>query len=278
MAEKTIHLVAQDGFKIAGSVWPATKSKCLLLWLHGYAEHRRRYGHFGNWMADQGVTVAAIDVRGHGESDGKRGHVGRFEEYFYDLNVLIHWSRENFPKTTCLLGSHSHGGLILARYLEEGSFPRKIEAAIFSAPFVGIGMPVPDWKMTMANSVSSFVPKLSVPTGLPPELVSHDERIVSSYRNDPLVFKKATTRWFTEAVKHQEIAIAKAGQIKLPTLVMQGLDDKIASVDASRRFFAGLGGKNKKWIEYPGFYHEIMNEIEKERVYKDMFAWIKKQI
>ncbi len=278
MTEQTFTLTASDGVGLVGSVWKAKRPKALLLWIHGFAEHRRRYDHFGRWMSDQGVTVAAIDQRGHGESQGKRGHVNRFEDYFRDLSALQHWANENHPKLKTVMGSHSHGALVSARFLEEGALPRRPVAVVMTGPFMHVGTPVPAWKDSMGALAAKVLPSLSVPTGIPPSRLNHDARNCAAYASDRLVFKSATARWYVEMLKHQALAISQAGKITLPILVMQGMEDIIVSPQASRRFFDALGtpAKHRKWIGYEGLYHEILNEPVKEDLYKEILKWIKK--
>ncbi|MBI3396228.1 MAG: alpha/beta hydrolase, partial [Spirochaetia bacterium] len=127
-----------------------------------------------------------------------------------------------------------------------------------------------------ANIASRVFPVLAVPAGLDPHHLSHDERIVLGYKNDPKVFKSATARWFTETMREQELALSRAQFIKIPTILLQGTADTITSIDASRFFFSELASKKKTWIAYNGMYHEILNEIDREKVYRDILHWIKK--
>ena len=65
MQERTFHLTAQDGLGLTGSVWEVKKPRALLLWLHGFAEHRRRYLHFARWLSEKKIALAAVNLRGH---------------------------------------------------------------------------------------------------------------------------------------------------------------------------------------------------------------------
>ncbi|MBI3396677.1 MAG: alpha/beta fold hydrolase, partial [Spirochaetia bacterium] len=140
MADRTLYLTAQDGMNLVGTILEARRPRAVLVWLHGFAEHRRRYQHFGRWLVKQRITVAAIDLRGHGESGGRRGYVSRFDEYFYDVAALLHQVRKDYPSLKVFLGSHSNGCLIAARYLEEGRSPYPLSGLIMTSPFLGLGM------------------------------------------------------------------------------------------------------------------------------------------
>jgi alpha-beta hydrolase superfamily lysophospholipase len=279
MTEERFHLIAQDGVHLQGALWAPAKPTAAMLWLHGFAEHRLRYRHFGGWMAERGVATAAIDFRGHGESGGKRGFIRSFVEYLYDARVLAAWVIKNFPDMPIVLGAHSNGGLIAARFLqEEKELAANFACAVFTSPFFDVALPVPPWKVKLANALGKILPGLSVPAGISAELVSHDPAIVTEYRTDPLVFKTATARWYTETVQNQRIALERAPEVTLPLLVMQGLADGIVNPKASRQFFDSASSKDKHWIEYEGLYHEILNETSREKVYADLYNWLKKRI
>lgn len=276
MAETTFHVNAQDGTKLAGSVWEGRRSKRMLVWFHGFAEHRKRYAHFASWLNENKIAVAAIDLRGHGDSQGKRGHVQEFSDYYFDCSALLHFVKQNFPRLPVSIGSHSHGGLVVARYLEAHKPPLPLHCAVFSAPFLGLPPGFPAWKKRIGEAVSGLLPGLSVPTGINPAYLSHDDKICRIYGSDPQIFTSATTRWFTEATVAQARAVSRAPMIRLPALVMQGTGDRIVSQEASRRFYEDLGSEKKQWISYPGLYHEILNEVDRLKVYEDVRRFLKK--
>lgn len=277
MAATEFTLITADGFELKGTNWQSKKNNSLLLWLHGFAEHRKRYDHFANWLNKKGINVAAIDMRGHGESKGKRGHILSFDDYLLDVQALLEWAQtEQKTSKSFLLGAHSNGSLIAARYLESRTSPIKLNAVVMTGPFFGIGVPVPGWKDTLAAKISHILPGLAVPTGIDSALLTHDTGICEAYASDPLVFNKATTRWYVETIKNQQLAIARSSEIKLPIQVQQGLGDKIVNPQSSRAFYDNIGTNKKKWIGYPELYHEILNELDREKVYRDLYAWLKK--
>ncbi len=276
--EEEFHLIAADGCQLEGTAWPANKARAVLPWLHGFAEHRKRYHHFASWMASRGIAVAAIDFRGHGASQGKRGHVKRFENYLLDVRVFLNWVVKNFPDVPIILGAHSNGGLIAARFLQEEGANFNLKAAVMTGPFFDVPEPIPGAMMTLARFFSRVLPSLSAPTNIPPEAVSHNEEIIRAYGSDPLVFKTASFRWLTETLANQKIALDRASEVRLPLLVMQGMADTIVNANAARRFFENASSEDKEWAPYDGLRHEILNENEREDVYRAMLNWIEKRI
>ncbi|MCS7204297.1 MAG: lysophospholipase [Leptospiraceae bacterium] len=269
-----VEFLSKDRTKLIASLWDANSHQWLL-WIHGFAEHRLRYENFANFLYEHQISFFIFDLRGHGDSEGKRGLILDFQEYLNDVEAAIQFLSTKTKKIH--IGGHSMGGLILGRYLETRNPPIEIKSAILTCPFIGLGMPVPGWKRFLGNLLSKPLPGLLLPSGLDPEKLSHDKHVVESYKNDPKVFKHATARWFAECLKHQELVVKEASNIRIPTLVLQGLSDEIVDPQAAKTFYENLTTE-KRWIGYERLYHEILNEIQEERqkVYQDILKWIKK--
>jgi alpha-beta hydrolase superfamily lysophospholipase len=113
-----------------------------------------------------------------------------------------------------------------------------------------------------------------MPTGLSGKDVTHDGERARAYDEDPLVFKTATVRWFSETQAAQGRAIAAAPSLAMPLLVVAGLSDPVSSVARERAFFDAAGSADKTWDGREGLLHEPLSEIE-WRPIADRFAeWI----
>lgn len=274
---KHIEFVSKDNkTKLVATLWEVASSKSFVFWIHGFAEHRLRYNDFANFLNQNQISFFCFDLRGHGDSSGKRGLILRFEDYLDDVDSAI-LQLKNFTNTMFLCG-HSMGGLILARYLETRKSAINIKASIFTCPFLGLGMPVPTWKRKLAEFLAKPLPGLSLPSGLDAKDLSHDESIVNAYVNDPKVFTHATARWFVECLKHQTLALEEVESIDVPVQIMQGLSDKIVNPKTTQEFYEKLKISDKNFIGYDGLYHEILNEAPsfREKVYQDVLKWFKK--
>ena len=58
---------------------PPQEAKAILLIDHGIGEHSGRYAHVADYFTKRDLTVWACDYRGHGKSDGKRGHIDKIK-------------------------------------------------------------------------------------------------------------------------------------------------------------------------------------------------------
>ncbi len=239
---------------------------CVLL-THGYAEHSGRYAHVVDaWLA-RGLAVATWDLRGHGTSDGPRGHVQRFSEYLRDAIELIDtldadpaWTRCGTP----MLFGHSLGGLITFHLA--ASHPKRFRGVALTSPFFGLALEVPVAKRIAGQLFSKVLPKLALSTGLKGEDVTRDKAIAAAYDKDPLHFPKATARWFTEVQSAQADAKIVARDFRLPIYCLQGGDDKVVSKDASRQVIESVASADKTYVIVEGGYHEVLNDPGKEKL------------
>jgi alpha-beta hydrolase superfamily lysophospholipase len=270
--------IAASAGQLYWRAWkPSGPARALLVLAHGYAEHIGRYEHVAGFFQGRGFIFYAFDQAGHGKSDGRRGHVNAFGDYISDLKRFVAFAQEREPRLPTFLLGHSQGGLVSLAY--GVGQPTELRGIVVSGPALRLAMPVPAWKLNLGKALSGVVPTLAMPNGIPSDFLTHDPLISGAYaRQDPLVFKVATARWATEFFRAQTETLAAAPRLTLPCLLLHGGDDRIASPEGTRQFFAAAGASDKTLKIYDGFYHEIFNEIGKEQVLADVAQWLEKHL
>jgi len=251
------------------------KSAVFLVIIHGLGEHSGRYSNFFNRFSNK-FNVFAIDLRGHGRSGGKRGHILSFSEYLNDIKYFIEYIRNISNNKKIYLLGHSMGGLISIRYAE--CYPEDIKGIIISSPLLKMRVHVPVFKKIVGRAVSRFIPGISMSNGLDPAFLSHDKSVVEAYKTDPLVHTLVSARWFTEVKRAMEQSFQDANKISMPSLLLHAGDDQLTDPDGSRDLFPLISSKNKELKVYEGLYHEIFNEIEKEKVFADVENWLMREV
>jgi len=249
---------------------PKEPAKVSVLLTFGYFENMGRYREvIERWNA-RGLLVAAYDTRGHGQSEGARGHILKFEEYVDDLFELMgELERDDGfrrPGPPVLFG-HSLGGLISIHAALRA--PDRIAGLALSSPYLGLSLPVPALKLLAGRALSRFVPAVSLDAGVKGSDCTRSTEISAAYDRDPMNFKKANVRWFTETVRAQELAIADAPKLNVPLFCLQAGDDKVALPSATERFMERVSSVDRQYLRLPGLYHEILNE-------PDRVTWIDK--
>lgn len=251
----------------------ASEPNAVVLIIHGMGEHGGRYLPLAEYLSGIGIESLLMDLRGFGQSGGKKACVNRFLDYHRDLealHLLISKTRKNSP--IFILG-HSFGGLIASSYAAFFT-SAPLRGLILSSPLFGIAIPVPSWKSRFGLMMSYCFPDYAQTTKVNPKFLTHDEGITKKYEQDPYIFHKISARLYREMIKtiNQKDAISKT--LSLPTLLLQAGEDYIVSKGESLKFFDHLAAQDKELQVYEGFYHEILNEVKRAQVYSRIGNWV----
>ena len=212
------------------------------------------------------------DHRGHGRSDGSRGHVDAFSQLLDDLESFLGQVRAENPDLPLVLMGHSLGGLLVTALLVE----RKPDllGAVVSAPPLELGPGVSRLRLRLASTLRRFAPRLRMRAGIHSNDLSRDPEVVRGYDDDPLVFRHATASFGAEALD----AVVRTGDaamhVQSPLLLLHGEADRVCPPRGTRSFHGQLRGSGHGLRVYPMLRHEILNEPEQEQVFEDVLAWV----
>ncbi len=261
---------ADNGTKLAHYFWPLEVAKAEVLLVHGLGEHLGRYEHVAAALNQAGFQVSGVDFCGHGHSEGKRGHVNRWQDYVDNLATAADAIDGPF-----LLVAHSMGTLISLEFLR--STIHQATAVALSAPLLGVAVEAPAWKTAAAGLMSRLLPSLSLSNEIDANEVCADPGVVKKYLDDPLTFHTITPRWFTEMTAALERANAHAAKFDLPLWISYGEEDKIVNCAAVDAFVECYGG-DASFCSWPGARHEIFNEAIQQDVLDNLIAWLNQRV
>lgn len=251
---------------------PAQTPQAVILIVHGAAEHSGRYQHVAQRFTDSGYAVAAIDQIGHGQSDGEHAHVNRFADHIETLDIFQQQVSADFSGLPKILLGHSMGGLIASCYLLQNQ--AAFAGCILSGPAVKTALEPPLMQWLLIRLLSALVPKMGV-LALDAGGVSRVPEEVERYVNDPLNYAgKLSARAVAEMFASMQQIQSHASDITLPLLLLHGGADKLTSPAGSQFLYDHVGSSDKNLHIYPGVYHEMFNEPEKEQVFDDIEAWL----
>ena len=255
---------------------PDTALRGVILLVHGAGEHGDRYDYFARRCCDTGLAVAALDHAGHGKSDGVYGHFERFEDHLDNLDTFRQRVSQDFPGQPLVLVGHSMGGLISACYLLEHQ--AHFVACVLSGPAVKTELEPGLVQTTLIRILSALAPRMGV-LQLDAGGVSRDPAVVDAYREDPLVnHGKMSARFVSELFNAMGRIQAQAQAIELPLLIMHGDSDTMTAPSGSQFLYDRVGSGDKVLKRYPGLYHEIFNEPERDSVIDDLLGWLDTRI
>ena len=260
-----------NGHKIFSRIWDPSPARAWLMLVHGFGEHSGRYERFAQAIASHGVAVASSDLWGHGRSGGQRGDIEQFEEYLRDLQALIHRCLAASESASYAVFGHSFGGLLAARWAQRR--PAGLQSVILQSPLFEVGFPLPRWKEAMVNQGARWCPRLSLGLGLDPAWLSHDPQIARDYQRDPLVHHRVTLRAAAALQTSMRQALDDARQIRPPTLLLYGAEDRVVSIAACQRFYERLTC-DKRVVGFPACYHELHHEAAQPAVVEEVVHWI----
>lgn len=251
---------------------PAAAARAVAVMVHGYAEHTGRYREVGHVLVDAGLAVIGFDLRGHGRSSGRRGHIGSFTEYQDDLDAVLALARQLHPGLPIVLVAHSNGALITLRALTDERRRPDVAGAVISSPFLGLKLAVPKARIWVARLASKLVPTFSQKNGIKVEDITSDKAMQQARLADTLCHEVASARWFTEAIDAQAHVRARATSITVPTIWLIGGADPIADAKLSDSIARTVPAAEVHLLD--GFLHEVFNESDRGRPFELMTAAI----
>jgi alpha-beta hydrolase superfamily lysophospholipase len=265
---------AYDGINLYAQSWmPENPARVIINYVHGFKDHSDRFKKWAIRFADSGIGVTAIDLRGHGRSEGRRGYAPNFQSYLKDVNVLRRNSEDLFGGPPQLLYGHSLGGNIVTNYLIHGNLRPK--AGIITSPWFTLALK-PSWfKIIMAQTARYLLPRLLVQSDIDVQYLSHNNQVVEDYKLDPLVHNLIRPKLFIEIEQWGLKASTSIYKINVPLLVMHGTDDHITSYRQTKNFVLNAGSLTT-FKEWPLAYHELHNELEEEKIFNYVSDWINK--
>lgn len=272
MSTSDWQLKTEDGLSLHAVEWkPDGEMRGAICLFHGLGEHSGRYAHVAEFMNRHGYSVLSIDLRGHGKSEGQRGHSPGIDGMLNDIDLLINHAKQKYPDLSLFLYGHSLGGNLVLNYSLKRS--SQVSGVIITSPFLRPAFDPATWKIALGKVLYSLWPTFSMWNELDTNALSKDQAVVDAYKQDPLVHDRITSRMGIDMLNTGEWALENAASFALSLLLMHGSGDQVCSPAASREF--ALKAEKvctfKMWDELA---HEIHNEPEKEEVLQYMLDWI----
>ena len=292
--------------KIHACRWvPEGQPRAVVQIIHGIAEFVERYDDFANFLNDQGVLVVAEDHMGHGQSINGDGIQGYFHGGWFtaieDSVQLMADTKAEFPDLPYILFGHSMGSFmartILCKYPDCGLTAAVIcgtgwqPAAAMPAMvkmLEGISKLSDETKpseMLQKLVFGSYNKRVEHPR-TPYDWLTRDDKIVDAYIAHPLCGFTPTAglmREMTRGIHYiQQKKNLEAMNKQLPVFFIAGGDDPVGpygkGVHTCAEAFRKVGMEDVSVRIYPLCRHEILNEINREQVYQDVWKWIEKYL
>ena len=263
------------GLKIATRSWqPKGNPRAVMILIHGFNAHSGYMVWAGEQFASNGFAVYAHDLRGRGKSEGERFYVENFSDHLGDVDKLVNIARSENPRLPVYVLGHSAGGVIATSYV----FEHQDEIAGLICESFAYDVGLPGVASLLLKGISHITPHLHVYT-LKNEVFSRDPEVVAAMKNDPLIANESQpAETAAEFLKAADRLTENFTKFTVPVLIIHGTADKATQPAGSQYFYDHAASIDKTLKLYEGHYHDLLNDVDKEKVMADILNWLKARI
>lgn len=271
-------LTTSDGIKLRGIRIKPEQSDCSLIVVHGVGEHFNRYLEFAKKISSSDCTCYLYDQRGHGQSDGKRGHISKFEDYTNDLKLIYDLVSSESQNHPVFVYGHSMGSIVATVFTL--NLQEKIKGLILTGfPFKPY-VPISGLTLKLIKLIGKAIPQVSIPTMINVKQLSHDEVMWKTYEQDQMINKTVTLNWAAEFYSTLDWLKQNLFKLELPLLMMHGSEDEIARLNGAEQAVKIIRSKEKTFRVFKGQRHELLNELSPtpDQVTEQMQDWMRQRL
>ncbi len=251
---------------------PEAEPRGVIVLVHGLGEHCLRYQHVAEKFVAAGYALLGFDHRGHGRSDGVRGHIASYDLVMGDIQHFLDEAAARFPGKPRFIYGHSMGGNFTLYFLLNKK--PNLAGAIVTSPGLAVAKPVSPVTLLLGKIMYKLNPSMKLSNGLDRSGLSRDPNVEKVYSADPLVHGFISARLALDMLNNGQWIIAHANELALPLLLMQGSADRLVNPPSTAQFAASVKRPDFTFKMWDGFYHELHNEPEKDQVIQMMVDFL----
>ena len=249
---------------------PEGPPRAVVVICHGVNSHGGQHGWTAERLVDHGYAAYALDLRGRGRSDGERFYVEKIADYVDDLAGTIAIAKSRHPDLKVFLLGHSAGGVTSATYVLDN----QAELAGFICESFAFQVPAPGFALAAIKGLSHIAPHLGV-LKLKNEDFSRDPEWVAKLNADPYIKDEVQPAATVAALVRADERLREGfPSITIPLLILHGTEDHATVCHGSEFFHETAGSADKTLKIYQGHYHDLLADLGKESVMRDVLDWI----
>mgnify|MGYP001814819393 CR=1 FL=1 len=286
------HYVSYDSDKFGYRKWVSEdvganlSPTTVIIGVHGISGYSGDYENLGKHLLKYRPDVAlyAPETRGQGMDFNKAriGDIRHAKTWYKDLYTFTRLIRKLHPRSKIVWFGESMGSLIVMHaYSSTPPGERKPDALIISSPIVDVESRLPPWKLLAIRMTEMLLPKLrisleSLADGEHPVVTKDDIHEQQAAKN-PWYIKRYTLRLLLKLGDMAAVMEKKAARVRCPVLVIHGGKDIFTREASVERFFQHFPeGVDKTKKFYPGSYHLLMYDHDREKIFREVSKWLGK--
>ncbi len=239
--------------------------------VHGMGEHMGKYAEWIEFAMGRGYHATGHDQRGHGRTPGRRGDF-TFDDLVDDLGRCVGVSADLYPGLPVFVLAHSLGGLVALAYA--GRRPHGALAGMaVSGPLLAFAERVPGWLDWGVRSLARVAPRMPLPRRSDPERLTRDPERIAAMRRDALRHRRITPRALLEVQGAMMRVRTTPEKVGVPLLFLVARADAVVSGADALAYASFVSSTDVTVEQYPGAYHELMNDLGRKAVFKRVCDW-----
>ncbi|ASS39625.1 bifunctional alpha/beta hydrolase/class I SAM-dependent methyltransferase [Fusobacterium sp. oral taxon 203] len=254
-----------DGNKIFYRKWNFKKDKKTLIIIHRGHEHSERLNELTQDKKFLKYNIFAYDLRGHGYTETKTSPNAM--DYVRDLDSFVKHLKNEYQikEENIFIVANSIGGVILSAYIHD--FAPNIAGMALLAPAFEIKLYIPFAKQ-LVTLLTKIKKDAKVMSYVKAKVLTHDVAEQNKYNSDKLINKEINAKLLIDLADMGKKLVEDSMAIELPTIIFSAEKDYVVKNSAQKKFFLNLSSKKREFIELENFYHGIIFEKERQKVYK----------
>lgn len=268
---------------LCGYDWTLTNPDYVICLVHGIGEYAGRYDRIGELFKSANIAMTGIDLRGHGHSSGKRGHVAPRDQILSDISDLIEYTIKKYEGKPLILYGHSLGGNIVLDYRRRGKLRSIPTACLVTSPWIVLVNKIPAYLNVFVQVMNKIKPSFTINTKMTSEDRENQTNPNEKGPNQNLLHGEISVQTARESYligeKLMVGTLDKTGEEPLSRmLLMHGDSDKSCSPIGSRKV-AELEKELCEYIEWKGYSHELHNGNDTNdgiEIISFMIDWIRR--
>jgi alpha-beta hydrolase superfamily lysophospholipase len=265
-----------EGSELYYQAWlPGSNSRAVIIGVHGHGDHSGGLDSIISHLVPRGFGWYGLDLRGHGRSPGRRGHVESWSQFREDLKSFLNLVRDRERDLPVFLLGHSLGGLLSLDYAIQ--YPGDLQGIISISPALSYSGFSPATAVFL-HLLATLKPEYEIRIQANYSKLTRDEGTARRLSRDTLRHDFITAQLGKELLKSGKRLKSGAHRLQVPLLMLYGTNDTLTPIEGMQDFYRSAASDSKECYAYPDTLHRPFDDLRRSQVLEDIYSWISRQL